>query len=40
MKITNEIIQNHGLKQEEYLSIKQLLKREPNILELGIFSAM
>ena len=40
MKITNDIIINHGLKLEEYAKIKKLLKREPNILELGIFSAM
>ena len=40
MKITNDIIINHGLKLEEYTKIKKLLKREPNILELGIFSAM
>ncbi len=40
MKITNDIITNHGLKLEEYSKIKKLLKREPNILELGIFSAM
>ena len=40
MKITNDIITNHGLKLEEYTKIKKLLKREPNILELGIFSAM
>ena len=40
MKITNKIIENHGLKLEEYENIKKLLKREPNFLELGIFSAM
>mgnify|MGYP001433555481 CR=1 FL=1 len=40
MKITDEIIDKHGLKPEEYQSIKKLLKREPNLLELGIFSAM
>ena len=40
MVITNEIIENHGLKLEEYEKIKKLLKREPNFLELGIFSAM
>ena len=40
MKITDEIINKHGLKPEEYQSIKKLLKREPNLLELGIFSAM
>ena len=40
MKITNNIIEKHGLKLEEYENIKKLLKREPNFLELGIFSAM
>ncbi len=40
MKITNEIIEFHGLKKEEYSKIILLLNREPNYLELGIFSAM
>ena len=40
MNITNQIIDKHGLKIEEFESIKNLLKREPNLLELGIFSAM
>ncbi len=40
MIITNKIIENHGLKPDEYENIKKLLKREPNLLELGIFSAM
>ena len=40
MKITNKIIEKHGLKLEEFMNIKKLLKREPNFLELGIFSAM
>ena len=40
MKITNTIVEKHGLKPEEYSKIKELLKREPNFLELGIFSAM
>ena len=40
MKITNQIIENHGLKPDEYKKIQKLLKREPNLLELGIFSAM
>ena len=40
MKITNQLIENHGLKQEEFSTIKKLLKRDPNLLELGIFSAM
>ena len=40
MEITNKIIEKHGLKKEEYKKIKELLKRNPNFLELGIFSAM
>ena len=40
MNITNKIIEQHGLKLEEYKNIKKLLKRDPNLLELGIFSAM
>ena len=40
MKITDKIVEKHGLKSEEYSSIKKLMKREPNLLELGIFSAM
>ncbi len=40
MKITDKIIEKHGLKLEEFKHIKKLLKREPNLLELGIFSAM
>ncbi len=40
MKITDTIVENHGLKPDEYIKIKKLLKREPNLLELGVFSAM
>ena len=40
MKITNHIIEKHGLKLEEFENIKKIIKREPNFLELGIFSAM
>ena len=40
MKITDSIVKKHGIKTEEYLQIKKLLDREPNILELGVFSAM
>ena len=40
MEITDLIIEKHGLKLNEFKNIKQLLKREPNLLELGIFSAM
>ena len=40
MEINNKIIEKHGLKIEEYENIKKLLKRSPNMLELGIFTAM
>ncbi len=40
MKITDKVIEKHGLKFEEYSNIKKLMGREPNLLELGIFSAM
>ncbi len=40
MKITNQLVEKHGLKPEEYSTIKKLIKREPNLLELGIFSDM
>ncbi|PIE09962.1 MAG: phosphoribosylformylglycinamidine synthase II [Rhodobacterales bacterium] len=38
--ITEEIIEAHGLKPEEYAEILRLLNREPTFTELGIFSAM
>ena len=40
MKITPEIVEKHGLSKSEYKKIYKLLKREPNLVELGIFSAM
>ena len=40
MKITNEIVKNHGLTTLEFKEIKSLIGREPNLVELGIFSAM
>ncbi len=39
-EITQELIRNHGLNQEEYQRILELLDREPTFTELGIFSAM
>ncbi len=38
--ITPEIIQQHGLNEEEYQKIISILRREPNLVELGIFGAM
>ncbi len=40
MKISEKIVEQHGLKPGEYINIKKILKRDPNLLELGIFSAM
>ena len=40
MEIASNIIENHGIKFEEYKKIIKLIGREPNLLELGIFSAM
>src|SRR5262249_26046830 len=38
--ITPELIAEHNLSEEEYSRIVSILGREPNIVELGIFSAM
>ncbi|MEL6681993.1 MAG: phosphoribosylformylglycinamidine synthase subunit PurL [Pseudomonadota bacterium] len=38
--ITPELIENHGLKPDEYDRILQIIGREPTFTELGIFSAM
>src|SRR3979411_35349 len=38
IKVTSEIAAEHGLTAEEYGRVKQILGREPNITELGIFS--
>ena len=40
MKITESIIHKHGINPEEYKKIINLIGKEPNLLELGIFSAM
>jgi len=39
-KITPEIVEQHGLTQDEYERILKVMGREPNITELGIFSVM
>jgi len=39
-QITPELVREHGLSDEEYGRIKQLLNREPSFVELGIFSVM
>src|SRR6266446_1604577 len=38
--ITSEIVEQHGLTPGEYDKIKELMGREPNITELGVFSVM
>ncbi len=40
MIVNEKIAIEHGLKKDEYEKICELLKRTPNITELGIFSAM
>ena len=40
VKITPEVIASHGLKPEEYARVLEIMAREPNITELGIFSVM
>src|SRR5258706_240797 len=40
IKVTAEIAAEHGLTAQEYARVKEILGREPNITELGIFSVM
>ena len=40
IKIDKELIEEHGINDQEYKFILSSLKREPTITELGIFSAM
>src|SRR5881296_1919437 len=40
LRITPELIAEHGLTPEEYRRILDLIGREPTLTELGIFSAM
>ncbi len=40
MKVNEKVAIDHGLKKDEFKKICDLLKRVPNITELGIFSAM
>jgi len=39
-KITDEIVAQHGLTPEEYQRVLKVMGREPNMVELGIFSVM
>jgi phosphoribosylformylglycinamidine synthase len=38
--ITPEIIAKHGITPEEYERIRDILGRDPNFTELGVFSVM
>jgi phosphoribosylformylglycinamidine synthase subunit PurL len=38
--ITPELIQKHGLTQDEFARVKEILGRDPSYTELGIFSVM
>ncbi len=38
--VTPEVVREHGLNDEEYELILDIMGREPNLLELGIFSVM
>jgi phosphoribosylformylglycinamidine synthase II len=40
IKVTPEIAAEHGITREEYARIQEILGRDPNITELGIFSVM
>jgi len=40
MNITPEVMAKHGITPDEYERIQQILGREPNFTELGIFSVM
>ena len=39
-EVTPELVKSHGLTDEEYEQIKNILGREPNYTELGVFSVM
>jgi phosphoribosylformylglycinamidine synthase subunit PurL len=38
--ITDEVLAGHNLTSDEFTQIKELLGREPNLVELGVFSVM
>ena len=39
-RIKNDIISEHGLTPDEYYKVTEILGRNPNLVELGIFSVM
>ncbi len=38
--ITPELVEQHGLSEEEYARVLDIMGRAPNLVELGIFSVM
>jgi phosphoribosylformylglycinamidine synthase subunit PurL len=40
IRVTPELVAEHGVSPEEYARIQKILGREPNFTELGIFSVM
>ncbi|MBE0496099.1 MAG: phosphoribosylformylglycinamidine synthase subunit PurL [Campylobacterales bacterium] len=40
MENINDVLKSHKLTQEDYQNILSILGREPNLLEIGVFSAM
>jgi phosphoribosylformylglycinamidine synthase len=40
IEITPEVLARHNVTDEEYQRIVQVLGRQPNLTELGIFSVM
>ena len=38
--IDSQVLERHGIKPDEYERIQKLMEREPNLLELGLFSVM
>src|ERR1700757_3208936 len=39
-ELTPELVRGHGITEEEYSRIKEILGREPNVTQLGVFSVM
>ena len=39
-EITPEVVAQHGLSKDEYQQVLDIMGREPNLTELGIFSVM
>src|SRR6202521_5070242 len=40
IKVTPELVAEHGITPEEYARIRKILGRDPNFTELGIFTVM